>query len=491
MPVAVATRLCRALGLCLLAGHLVACFDLAVPDLAADGGVGPDLTIHAPRPGQTISLNAPVNLEAVSVNGVASVTVTCGGAPSTGVFTWNVAPYTGIVDFTRCTLVTSSAGDAGLGQLDLTFIAVDRLGHVTTKSFTVLLDTSTAALSAVLPERVAPLSPLQLTVGSDRPLLLPPTVHLAGREADGILQRANPDGGAPLYDVTFLQTPGLGIDNYAGDPFNVPFEVLSEVEKSISLTVDAQATNGNASHLEQAVLLSRVLWDIAVPGRIALAAADPAATAAGVQVPLATRDAVPGATAEWLPGFFRSGDGTYVAFDPPSVRVVGPSLPPGGVAADAGAPFPVDGGYSAVEVDARGRVLFARPSLVQRGGSDVIALGEPSDPARAAASYTVPFSLVQQLVDGGVQGQVLTRMDDLLCLPDAFTGSQDGCWYAAPTATQTVSCLSLADGAETTRVGTSTTLELGPPTPGGTAGAHGSARTYLAPNDVSTSCGPA
>jgi len=97
---------------------------------------------------------------------------------------------------------------------------------------------------------------------------------------------------------------------------------------------------------------------------------------------------------------------------------------------------------------------------------------------------------VAPLPDGGVFGQTLTRVDDLVCLPDTFTGSQAGCWYAAPTATQTLTCFSLVDGTQTSAVGTSSSLALGPPNPGGTAGAHGSARTYLAPNDVSTSCGP-
>ncbi|HZW87655.1 MAG TPA: hypothetical protein VFF12_01135, partial [Myxococcaceae bacterium] len=234
----------RAVVSCLLAGALGACRDLGLPEVSADGGVGPDLTVRSPREGQTIPLNAAVNIDAVSVNGVASVTVTCGGAPSTGVFTWNVAPYTGVVDFTRCSLVTGGATDAGFGQLQLTFIAVDRLGHASSKTFNVFLDTTTASLSAQLPERVVPLAPLQLTVGSDRPLLLPPTVRLAGREADGILQRANPDGGAPFYDITFLRTPGLGIDNWGGDPFAVPFEVLTDVERRVSITVDAKATNG-------------------------------------------------------------------------------------------------------------------------------------------------------------------------------------------------------------------------------------------------------
>lgn len=484
----VTTRLCRAVAPCLLAGVLGACRDLALPDIGADGGVGPDLTVRSPREGQTIPLNAPVNIDAVSVNGVSSVTVACGGAPSTGVFTWNVSPYTGVVDFTRCSLVTTGGTDAGFGQLQLTFIAVDRLGHSSTTSFNVFLDTTTAALSAVLPDRVVPLAPLQLTVGSDRPLLLPPTVRLSGREADGVLPRANPDGGAPFYDVTFLRTPGLGIDNWGGDPFNVPFEVLTDVEQQVSLTVDAKATNGNASHLEQFVLLSRVLWSRSVPGRIAVSAADPVATPAGVQVPLATRDAVPGPTAPWLPGFFRNTDGTYVPFDSQSIRVVGASLPPGPVASDAGVPFPTDAGYFAVDLDRSGRVLMARPGV--QGNSDVIALGEPSGSIRAGARYSVPFPLVAPLSDGGVSGPILTRVDDLVCLPDAFTGSQNGCWYAIPTATQTLTCFSLLDGTQTAAVGTSSSLALGPPTPGGTAGAHGKERTYLAPNDVSTSCGP-
>jgi hypothetical protein len=127
--------------------------------------VGPDLTVRSPREGQTIPLNAPVNIDAVSVNGVASVTVTCGGVPSTGVFTWNVAPYTGVVDFTRCSPVTTGT-DAGFGQLQLAFIAVDRLGHASTKSFDVFLDTTTAPLSAVLPDRVVPLAPASLLTNS-------------------------------------------------------------------------------------------------------------------------------------------------------------------------------------------------------------------------------------------------------------------------------------------------------------------------------------
>lgn len=485
---------------------LAGCLDLALPNLPADGGVGPTLTVRSPQAGQTISLNAPVSVEAVSVNGVSSVTVTCGGAPSTGVFSWSVPPYTGIVDFTRCTLVTSGSGDAGIGQLQLTFIGVDRLGNTSTRSLDVLLDTSTASLSAVLPERVVPQSRLQLTIGSDRPLLLPPTVRLTGREADGIVQRVNPDGGAPLYDVTFLTVPGLGIDNYAGDPFNVPFEVLSDVEQSLSLTVDARATNGNASHLEQVVLLSRVLWDRAVPGRIALAAAAPPVTPQGIGVALATVDTNPGTNpnVEWLPGFFRAADGTYVPFNPTKTSLVvtgggggispfgplaGPPVQQVGVdagvdagtgGADAGVTFPVDAGFLAIDFDALGRTVFQGPSS-QRLSRVIITLGEPAagTDVRPGTAYLLPGPFVKPL----------TRVDDLLCFPDPSLTPGQGC--AASPVTQLAGCVSAPDGGLVVASGTSVQLPLGAADAGSTAGAIGAARTYLAPNDEASACGQA
>ncbi len=533
---------CRPLLLAAACLALPACMDLGLPDVPADGGVGPTLKILSPLEGQTIPLNAPVSVQADSVNGVASVTVTCGGAPSTGVFSWSVPPYSGVVDFTRCTLVTSGVADSGVAQLQLTFIGVDTLGHASSTSVNVLLDTTTASLFAALPERVAPQSQLNLTVGSDRPLLLPPTVRLAGREADGIIQRANPDGGSPLYDVTFLKAPGLGIDNYTGDPFNVPFEVLVETEKSVSLTVDARATNGNASHLEQGVLLSRVLWDRIVPGRIAIDAAEPVATARGIQVALAKSTTV-NSTSDWLPGFFRAGDGTYVPFDPNSILVASGPLPPpevdsgpsndaggeggtpdsgsdggpdsgitpsdaGFTPADAGPgrpglpyalvipdggsiPFPQDGGFAAADFDGHGNVLFTRPNPLQQGGSDVIALGEPNNGVRPATGYSVPFALDSLQSDGTVVGPILTRMDDLVCLPDSMTGAFNGC-YGAP-ATHTIPCLQASTGTLVSDTGSTSppAVALAPANPGGTAGAFGAVRTYLSPNDVGTFCGPA
>ena len=502
---------CRAVLLAVCAVGLPACLDLGLPQVPGDGGVGPDLIIHEPREGQTISLTSSVNLDAASVNGVSSVTVTCGGAPSTGVFTWNVPPYTGLVDFTRCTLVTSGVADSGVGQLQLTFIGVDQLGNVSTKTLNVFLDTTTASLSAALPDRVPPLSQLKLTVGSDRPLLLPPTVRLAGREADGIVQFSNPDGGAPLYQVIFLNTPGLGIDNYAGDPFNVPFEVLSEVEKSVTLSVDARASNGNASHLEQGVLLSRVLWDRAVPGRIALGVANPTVTGNGIQVALATVDPNPGLKpdVEWLPGFFRAADGTYVPFDPaltsivaagagtlspfglvaPRPRIADGTIPDasvdagidtGDAGADAGFALPADAGFLALDFDALGNTLFTRPS-VQKRGNDVVALAEPAlgTNVRPGTAYVWPFGFQKPF----------TRVDNLLCFPDFSTSSGAGC-QATP-AVQGLGCFTATDGGVVIASGTSAALPLGAPDAGSTAGAMGAARTYLAPNDEPTQCGQA
>ncbi|HET9155922.1 MAG TPA: hypothetical protein VFN91_04595 [Myxococcaceae bacterium] len=40
-----------------------------------------------------------------------------------------------MVDFTRYSLVTTGGVDAGFEQLQLTFLAVDRLGHTSTTSF--------------------------------------------------------------------------------------------------------------------------------------------------------------------------------------------------------------------------------------------------------------------------------------------------------------------------------------------------------------------
>ena len=54
------------------------------------------------------------------------------------------------------------------------------------------------------------------------------------------------------------------------------------------------------------MLLSRVVWERLVPGRVANAAAAPVATAEGIGVALATVDTTPTASSDWLPGILRT-----------------------------------------------------------------------------------------------------------------------------------------------------------------------------------------
>src|SRR5262249_47144583 len=160
-------------------------------------------------------------------------------------------------------------------------------------------------------------------------------------------------------------TAGRGTGLYRGIPPPPPIETLLDTEKSVSLTVDARSLNDNPAHIEQAVLLSRVLWDRVVPGRVALAASRPVASDAGVQLALATVDTTPNASSAWLPGLFRADDGTFVPFDPASVQVGGAS---GG--------FSLDAGWNAQGLDSRGRTLFVRPA---GNGNEVLFVDAPAE----------------------------------------------------------------------------------------------------------------
>ncbi|HZJ53280.1 MAG TPA: hypothetical protein VFD38_04015, partial [Myxococcaceae bacterium] len=169
---------------------------------------------------------------------------------------------------------------------------------------------------------------------------------------------------------------------------------------------------------------------------------------------------------------------------------IGPSsaltIPDGGTI-----PFPQDAGFVAADFDGHGTVLFTRPDVSQRVGSDVIALGEPINGPRPATGYSVPFNLDVLQPDGSVTGPVLTRMDDLVCIPDILNGAFNTCWGAP--ATHTVACVQASTGQQVIRTGDNTAnpnLDLAAPAPGGTAGAFGAVRTYLAPNDDASFCGP-
>jgi len=266
------------------------------------------------------------------------------------------------------------------------------------------------------------------------------------------------------------------------------------------------------------------------------------ATARGIQVALAKNTTV-SATSDWLPGFFKAGDGTYVPFDPNSILVSSDPLPPppdpdagppgdggnggeggtpdagadagpdaglqdaGPIVADAGfvppfpyalaipdggtIPFPQDAGFVAADFDSHGTVLFTRPGST-RGSSDVIALGEPINGPRPATGYSIPFTLDVLQPDGTVLGPVLTRMDDLVCIPDVVNGAPTNGCSGFP-ATHTVGCVQPSTGQLVIGTGDNNgnpALDLAGPTPGGTAGAFDAVRTYFAPNDTATICGP-
>ena len=145
---------------------------------------------------------------------------------------------------------------------------------------------------------------------------------------------------------------------------------------------------------------------------------------------------------------------------------------------DAGVPFPEDAGYLAMDFDARGHTVFARGS---RTTTDVLAVGEPgpTSPVQPATTYTLPLPVTKPL----------TRVDDFLCLPDIFSGANNGCWLAP--ASQSRPLLRGGDrrGGDVPPA-RAPRRTSGSPIRGAAAGAHGAPRTYLSPNDA-PNCGPA
>jgi len=418
---------------------LPGCLDLGLPDVPADGGVPAQLDIVEPASDAVVPLTTLVSIEASSIHGIQAVTVGCG----TGIVVaaWTLAPFSALVDLSPC---QSSAGPAdpqtGLSPLTLVATVVDGLGRAGTQSRNVKLDGRLASLRVEAPGTVTPHSSLEVKVTPDRPLSSTPTVQLEGQNPSSI--QVVLDGGTQtVYLARFDDTPGLGTDALPpGTP--VTFEELTETERPLRLTVDARsAENGNLTHLVLSLTLTRVAWDRPSAGRLGLAAAEAVSTADGVQVPLATDDLVPTPSSRWLPGLFLAGDGTFVAFDPGRL--------PGGL----------DGGYLARGMDASGRTLFSDPT-----GTALSFL--PSSFSDVPMSFTVPFPLPTPL----------TRLGPALCPPDVLGGTPSaGCFTGA--ATQVLDCVA-ASGPVTGLGGTTSTLSLGSPSPGTTAG---SGSAYLAP----------
>ena len=391
---------------------LSACLDLELPNVPADGGAGPELTIHSPLEGDTIALNAPVSLDAASVNGVSSVTVTCGGAPSTGVFSLERRA----VHRHRRLHPLHPGDERGERRGRWPAAAhLHRRRHAgprrAARRVNVFLDTTTASLSAVLPERVAPLAPLTLTVGSDRPLA--PAPHGPARRPRGRWHRParQPRRRRAAVRRHLHRARRARHRQLRRRPVQRPLRGPGRTWRGRSASPSTRGPpTGTPSHLEQGVLLSRVLWDRLVPGRIAIDAAEPVATARGIQVALAKTTTV-NATSDWLPGLLprqrrhlrpvrpeqHPGLGPAAAATPPDAsggtgrgdggsgngsteerreastrpercrahhrrRRGGDRGPAAAITIPDGGtiPFPQDAGFVAADFDAHGNVLFTR-----------------------------------------------------------------------------------------------------------------------------------
>ncbi|HMK72045.1 MAG TPA: hypothetical protein VK454_01830, partial [Myxococcaceae bacterium] len=394
------------------------------------------------------------------MGGTPTVTLSCrppdGGAQSqVEVYAWPGPPYTAVVDFTRCEKLAGETADGGPGPMQLHVESFNPSGGPTaTRDVPVRLDALGAALFVSFPPSVQPLSRFEVTViPLDRPLAAYPEVALEGTPADSVTVVPLPDGG-PSYLAVFLSTPGLGVDQYPGpfpDPVTgkppLPIEVLTETSRTAQLTVDARALNGNPTHLDRAVELSRVVWDRSIPGRQltsvnSASVADPAPVLLGLVLPLATDDLNPTANSRWIPGLLGAADGVYTPFDPSTL--------PGGL----------DGGFLAAGVNAAGHTLFA--SGIRNLTQVVLAPVPGSHAALAPSGF--PTTVVTPL----------TAVGPFLCLPDVVGGtSQTGCFN-----TDALLCIGPALGTPSLSGTAGAPFGFNPPVAGAVAGAGG---TYLAP----------
>jgi hypothetical protein len=411
------------------------CLDLDLPP-APTAAPKPALALLTPQPGDTIALTSQVSVSASSVDGIASVSLLCGpldGGARTA-FVWTAPPYRALVDFSPCEGLTQPV-PGGFPRLPLAVQAATDAGAFSEVDVEVQLDATGPVVFALYAPTVQPKSLFTVTILSDRALLSIPLVVLDGNPADSTTAVPNPDGGPPTtYLATFVSTPGLGTDGYHYVPNQpIPIEVLTETARPVRLTVDARALNGNATHLDLSVELSRTVWDRYIPGQPAETnstwAAEPVAFAGGLALPLAT-SAPAGSNSAWLPGLLRAEDGTFVPF-------VGQ--------------LPVDGGYRARGINALGETLFAASS----GGG--LLLATPGGGAFLGGNFA------------GAVTPPLTAADTLLCLPTTLAACTDA-------GTESLTCFTPQLSTVTVTSGLAAT---GPPAPGVVAGAGG---RYLAPN---------
>jgi len=416
------------------------CLNTDLPTIPATPPA-PALNVLTPKPLDTIALTQQVDVSAASVNGISSVTVLC-GPPDAGartVYTWSAAPYLALVDFSTCQSLAYPNPDGGqYPLLALSVLALTDAGASQAVDFPVQFNTQGPVLTVLYPPSAQPKAPFTVLVSANEPLRSFPLVGLAGTGPTSVTSAPNPDGG-PVYSAYFATTPGLGTDNAPYTPgVPVPIEILTDTSETVRLTVSAVALNGNTTQLDLGVELTRVVWDVYIPGVPASSgpinwAAEPVAFAQGLELPLSTT-AGGGATAAWLPGVLARADGTFHGFNPEVL----------------------DGGYVATGLNSQGEMLafgftgnFAKLLLSPAPGVSGPVLTATSGPLSATAP--------------------LTRVDNLLCLQDSVTACSEE-------TTDNLVCISPQLTAVTA---VSQAVATGPPTPGVVAGGGG---RYLSPN---------
>lgn len=330
-------------GLC-LAIAVTGCRNLELPAAdalnLADGGRSPYLALDFDS-GATVALSAPLSFTANSLEGIAEVSVYCGAQ---ALARWTTPPFQGQVDLTPCVPpLPPSDGGVDLRELSLVAVALDTHGHRSDVSFTLKVDVSIPVLTTDLPERIRPDRPLDFTVRTSLPPAELPVVTLADLPVTLTADAADPR----LFHAHLPKTPALGIDALDGGA--VTLDVLQDVERTVALEAEAMAPNGNRGKLSQSVLLTRVLWDKALPAPLAqdLAQFQPEPLQAPTAIPeglvVALSGSVSGGTG-FTPAVF-AADGGRLTVDQPLL----------------------DGGWYGFEIDAEGWVSAL--SAVDAGGS--------------------------------------------------------------------------------------------------------------------------
>lgn len=286
------------------------CRDLSFDD--STHNTGPVIEFRSPSlSGDALPLRAQVDLRVQDPDGVSTVSLSCGDASNVAIelVKWVGAPYSGEVDLARCFGPTVVADPA---PLKLTVTATDSAGAITNASLDVVVSRALPSLSAEVPPRTAPGAEVRIPLFSNEPLAALPSVTVGGAPAQvtGDLEQGT-------FEARFV-APQF-------DPFTgATVAELETTERVLDLEFAALGNNGNTVHFSRSMVVSRVLWERPIPGRVYDPvignAVPPAPTAVderpfgvddGLWVPLASENNFGEPT--WMPGHFAAADGTFTA----------------------------------------------------------------------------------------------------------------------------------------------------------------------------------